>query len=600
MYSGSGQIRTYLDDFCSKHALRRFIRPSHTVTSTVWDAEAGEWAVEVRQNDTGEMVQDRCDLLVHATGYLNKPEWPKVPGLDAFKGPKLHSADYDESIDLTGKRVLLVGAGSSAVQILPAIQPIASHVKTFIRSPSWFLPQITTRNGDYTDEEIRSFIKDPSLVTKIRLENERAMNSIFTIYMKGTVLQAQSVQLLSSEARRILDDPEVEAKLIPDFAVGCKRIIPTGSRYLQALKRDNVDMVFTGVSRFTESGCVDDEGVAHEGDVVICATGFDTSYIPRYPIRAHGRNLQHEWAQKLNGYMGVGVAGFPNTFTMLGPYSPVSNGPTLAAVESQADYICAFVDRWQTEASIKTVTLRPQASADFTEHVDNVMRGLVWTDGCRNSHNNHSPGSRVPTTWPGSSLHYLEAMREVRFDDWEFTHSGNRFSFLGTGISQTEWDPTSDSAYYIRTEDDGKHGSRRMRNLAIAKTGSMPPRQLHRQAKLGPKASLDGSHEKKASVVVDVQPAIKVEAAATVTATSPPNLSPPRHRPRPESSLSTAQTLPGDGKDYCEPRSSKLYVPPATPSQFMHSRKPNHTSANIQLSSSKIRKHWSMIVRHVS
>jgi hypothetical protein len=205
------------------------------------------------------------------------------------------------------------------------------------------------------------------------------------------------------------------------------------------------------------------------------------------------------------------------------------------------------------------VTLRPQASADFTEHVDSVMRSLVWTDGCRNSHNNHVPGSRVPTTWPGSSLHYLEAMREVRFDDWEFAHSGNRFSFLGTGISQTEWDPTSDPAYYIRTEDDGKHGSRRMRNLIIAKTGSLPPRQLHRQAKLGPKASLDGSHEKKATATaMDVQPTIKVEAAATVTAASPPNLSTPRHRPRPESSLSTAQTLPGDGKDYCEPRSSKL------------------------------------------
>lgn len=539
----------------------------------------------MRQNDTGEVVRERCDLLVHATGYLNKPSWPKVQGLETFRGPKLHSANYDETVDLSGKKVLLLGSGSSAVQILPAIQPITGGVKTFIRSPSWFLPQISTRNSDYTDEEIQSFTRNPDLVTKIRQENERAMNSIFTIYMKGTVLQAYSVELLSSEARRILNDKEVEKKLIPNFAVGCKRIIPTGSRYLQALKQDNVEMVFTGVSSFTETGCIDDEGVEHEGDVVICATGFDTSYIPRYPILANGKNLQDEWSQHLSGYMGVGIPGFPNTFTMLGPYSPVSNGPMISAVEAQADYICAFVDRWQTEPAIKTVTLRPEASADFTAHVAKVMDDLVWTDGCRNSHNNHSPYSRVPTTWPGSTLHYLEAMREPRFDDWEIAHNGNRFSFLGTGISQTEWDPTSDPAYYIRTEDDGKHGSRRKRNLAIAKTGSLPARQLHRQAKLDPKASLDGSHENK-----EAQPAVdvKAEAAAAVAAiagapaaplpaavaaaaapTPPPaaaaataaptTLAPPPHaRPRPISSVSTAQTLPVEGKDYLEPRSSRL------------------------------------------
>lgn len=239
-----------------------------------------------------------------------------------------------------------------------------------------------------------------------------------------------------------------------------------------------------GVSSFTESGCISEDGEHYNGNVIILATGFDTSYVQGYPIRAHGRNLQEVWSSGLVGYLGLGIPDFPNTFTMLGPYSPVSNGPLLVAIESQADYICSFIDRWQTESSIRTFTLKHEAAADFTSHVSNIMPHFVWTDGCRNSHNNHSPGSRVPTTWPGSTLHYIEAIREVRYDDWDITHYSNRFSFLGTGISQAESDPTSDLAYYIRNTDDGTHGSRSKRNLAIAKTGSQPPRELHNQDKL--------------------------------------------------------------------------------------------------------------------
>lgn len=234
----------------------------------------------------------------------------------------------------------------------------------------------------------------------------------------------------------------------------------------------------------TDSGCAGEDGSSHDGDIIICATGFDTSYVPRYPIIGpSGRNLQDEWASEIMGYMGVGVSEFPNTFTMLGPYTPVSNGPTLICIEAQADYICQMIDRFQTER-IHSFTLKHDVCADFKAHVASAMDKAVWTDNCRNSHNNHSIGSRVPTTWPGSALHYLEAMRELRFEDWDYKYAGNRFSWLGTGVSQAEWDPTADLAYYVRQQDDMPIASRWRRNLAIAKSGSMPPRMLHRQPKL--------------------------------------------------------------------------------------------------------------------
>lgn len=202
------------------------------------------------------------------------------------------------------------------------------------------------------------------------------------------------------------------------------------------------------------------------------------------------------------GYMGVGVSEFPNTFTseqytlsmpflgtdndsVLGPYTPVSNGPTLIAIEAQADYICSFIDRYQTEPSIHSFYPKAGACVDFKAHVNDFMvNKAVWADNCRNSHNNHSIGGRVPTTWPGSTLHYLEAMREVRWEDWEFRYNRNRFKYLGNGVSQTEWDATADLGYYIKDGDDGMWNSRWRRNAAVNKSGSMPPRELHRQSKL--------------------------------------------------------------------------------------------------------------------
>jgi cation diffusion facilitator CzcD-associated flavoprotein CzcO len=179
--------------------LRRFINTSHAVTSTAWDPVANEWTVEVLRLDTGEVVQDKCDILVHATGYLNKPSWPKVPGLELFKGPKLHSAAYDESVSLEGKNVLIIGSGSSAVQILPAIQPIVDKTKIFIRSPSWLLPQISNKKDEYSPEEVAMFMKSPELVTALRQENERVMNSIFSKFFFYTCHCRQTKLCINGE-----------------------------------------------------------------------------------------------------------------------------------------------------------------------------------------------------------------------------------------------------------------------------------------------------------------------------------------------------------------------------------------------------------------
>lgn len=192
VYASSKEIADYLEGFATKYDLWKHIRTSHRVTEASWDPARGQWDVtaivtmtdQAGGAETTVTVRDSCHILVHATGYLNKPAWPSVPGLERFRGAKLHSAAWDESVSLAGKRVLLVGSGASSVQILPAIQPVAESVTVFIRTPRWTLPSPSSSNGGrggkFSPEDLERFANDPDAVLNLRLENERTLNSFFS------------------------------------------------------------------------------------------------------------------------------------------------------------------------------------------------------------------------------------------------------------------------------------------------------------------------------------------------------------------------------------------------------------------------------------
>lgn len=215
VYASSAEIRTYFEDFALNHGLQKFLKLSHRVENTQWSEVDGKWEIEVNDLATGRVVHDDCHILIHACGYLNKPAWPKIPGLDDYQGIKLHSADYDDTISLEGKNVILIGNGSagglltsstreanscssSAAQILPAIQPLVKHVRMFIRSPLWLLPDISTDQGRFTEEEIETFVKDHSTTMKLRKSNETTMNSIFSKYTMKCKIQTKGGLLTMS------------------------------------------------------------------------------------------------------------------------------------------------------------------------------------------------------------------------------------------------------------------------------------------------------------------------------------------------------------------------------------------------------------------
>ncbi|CAD6587284.1 MAG: hypothetical protein ASARMPRED_003053 [Alectoria sarmentosa] len=459
IYASSWQIRQYFHDFCCKYDLMKYIKLRQKVFEARWAETERVWKLRVQDLTSGQSFDDTCDIFIYACGYLNHWVWPKITGLDEYQGDLVHSANWDilreqklsislravsefgilpsrrhadsaiiqdSRVELRDKKIGLIGNGSSAVQILTQIQPEVARLTHFIRSPLWIFPPIEGDQRPYTPQEIETFTSDPRYLLSLRKRNEATANSMFSLYLRNSVLQNQVKTLVTSKMKEDSGYAFPEDKLIPRYSVGCRRITP-GPGYLKALTQENINVVYQGVAALTRQGCKLDNGQEESLDVIICATGFDTSFRPRFPILGFDdKNLQDT---------------------------------------ENIDSFCP-----------KTV-----AVDDFADHVQSFMQHTVWTEGCRSGFKNNTVSDRIPTLWPGSTLHCLEALRELRADDWDIRYHGNRFAWLGNGISQTEFDPTSDLGYSIRDHDDSPFSSRGLRREILSRSGTQPARELHRR-----------------------------------------------------------------------------------------------------------------------
>ncbi|KAF9057792.1 hypothetical protein BJ165DRAFT_77572 [Panaeolus papilionaceus] len=466
VYAGPKEIQQYLSDFCHKYELGQYIKFNHQVSEAVWDQSSGEWKLSIKRREDGKIIQDRCHIFVNASGVLNTWKWPDIEGIDNFKGKLVHSANWDSSIDLKDKHVGLIGNGSSAIQILPAIYPEVRKLTNFIRSPTWVVPVLAEPQHSYTEEEKLKFQQDPEAHLQYRKAQGVGLAKYFPLFIKDSDAQKATTDAMKEVLKAKLP-ADVVAELTPEWGVGCRRITP-GSDYLEKLGAEKTKVVVGSIARITEKGCVDSQGTEHPLDVLICATGFDTSFVPRFPILgADGVSLADAWKDEAKGYMGVGAAGFPNYFTLVGPGSPLATGPAMYPMELHADYILKMVDRYQTE-SIHSMVPKPEAVEDFVAQRDQFLKGTIWDDSCHSWYKS-GKARKLAALWPGSGLHFVTVMSEPRYEDWDYQYNGNRFAYFGNGYSQIEMkdSDTADWAYFVRNGDDSPHLSKRERVNAL-------------------------------------------------------------------------------------------------------------------------------------
>lgn len=431
--------------------------------------------MEVQNTSTGEIFSDYCDILINAGGILNAWRWPAIPGLDKYKGTLLHTANWDPNVNLTGKHVGLIGNGSSGIQVLPTIQPHVRKVTTFIREPTYVSPVQGLEQHVFTPQELHDFANTPGTLLQYRKQVETGLNGQFSLFLKGTKTQDDTRAYMIGQMKEKLNNKLLEDKLIPDWSLGCRRLTP-GVGYLESLTKENVEVVYGGITEITEKGCLCENGQEYPVDVLICATGFDTTFKPRFPLLGpSGSNLQDEWATEPKSYFGLAAADFPNYLIFLGPNCPIGNGPVLSAIEVQADWMLAVIDRYQT-SNIHSIAPKREAVEDFVAWKNDFMKGTVWADPCRSWYKANQADAPVTALWPGSTLHYIEALSEVRWDDLDVKYNSNRFTWLGNGFSQCESDPTADWAYYVREYDDQEYQSKGRKREILTRSGQIKER----------------------------------------------------------------------------------------------------------------------------
>ncbi|KIW97749.1 uncharacterized protein Z519_01333 [Cladophialophora bantiana CBS 173.52] len=444
-YAEAPEIHAYFKGCAIKWDCMKYIKLGHRVIRAEWSSSDSVWDITTEILETGALMHDRCDVLLSATGVLNNWKWPAIDGLNDFKGKLLHSARWDDSYDFKDKNVAVIGAGSSAIQIVPNLTPKVRRMINFIRSPTWITPEFSQslamegRDTKFSSEQIQRFKDDKKYFLQYRKLVQNTGSSNFGTFYKGSPRQLEAVKNFSAMMRkRLNEDEEIAARLIPKFPVGCRRYTP-GSGYLEALVASKSQVIMDEIDHIDSGGLVTKDGNYHAVDAIICATGFDTSFRPAFPvIGVDGRNLSKYWSDEPLHYLSIAVPKFPNYFIIGGPNSPIANGSLISGLEVELDYAYSCVEKMQTE-NITSMDVKEEAMRDFIEHRNESMKAFVWSGDCRSWYKNGRIDGPVIGPWPGSSWHFNEALEKPRFEDYNLTYmQRNRFSYLGYGRTLRE------------------------------------------------------------------------------------------------------------------------------------------------------------------
>ncbi len=403
------EIKRYLEEVARDFRVDGLVRHGVDVVSCRWGGHSGSWAVAAADGRSW-----RADAVVIATGQLHQPAVPRFRGFDEFAGHAFHSARWDHSYDLAGKRVAVIGTGASAVQFVPEIASAAGRLHVFQRTGNWFLPR---RNRAYP-ALVRGVIRYVPGVQALRRRFIYYYAETLTMMIRNPRTVGRIGRLRSSLFMHWqLRDPEVRRKAWPDYTFGCKRVL-FSSRFLPALQRPNVELVTSPIDRFTAAGVVTADGVTREIDCVIWGTGFKSTefMFPMEIIGAGGKSLREDWADGAHAHLGVCVPGFPSLFLMYGPNTNTSGGSIVFYEETQAAYIRQALEAMSARRAV-SMSVRSDVEAASDREVQAAFAGTAWTE-CDSWYRDER--GRIVANWPGYMTQYGERLRVLDPDEFEF------------------------------------------------------------------------------------------------------------------------------------------------------------------------------------
>lgn len=375
LWASGAAIQQYHRDVVDRLGLASLIELNTEVVEAHWDDGRHQWTVTLADGD-----QRAADFLICATGVLHHPFTPEIPGLENFEGAVGHTARWDADVEFTGKRVAVIGTGSTGVQVVSALQRTAASIEHYVRSPQWILwaPMTMPQLPGLATLLARS----PKLHARL-YETLLWASGILADITTRPSWRRRAVQAYARLCLRVqVRDATLRAKLTPDYQPLCKRQVVSGT-YYRAIQSDNASLVIEDIVEVTPRGIRTADGVDHATDVIVLATGFHAHHYMR-PMRLTGRDgisIDDAWAKGPRAYRMTAIPGFPNLFTVLGPNSPTGSISLQFSAELTAGYIAQCIDQFR-RGEWSTIEVTDEATTQFNDGVKAAMGPTVWNTGC--------------------------------------------------------------------------------------------------------------------------------------------------------------------------------------------------------------------------
>ncbi|MCW2867702.1 MAG: Cyclohexanone monooxygenase, partial [Marmoricola sp.] len=407
MFADQAELEEYTHHVIDKHGLRERTRLETEVQQLTWTGT--EWEVETSQG------LFTAQFVINASGPLSTPVVPEFRGRATFAGAQFHTNDWDHSVDLTGKKVAIVGSGASAAQVIPAIQPEVEELHVFQRSPHWVLPR---PDREFTRWQRRLLGVRPlhrALRTVIYWGLE--MRVVGFKYSR-TALKLVAERHARKHLAELVPDPELRERLTPDFTIGCKRIILSNTLY-PALSAPNATVHDRdqGIAEVTPEGITTKDGQHLDLDVIVWSTGYDaTDGVISYPVVGRdGTKLSSFWEEFPRAYLGTSMPGFPNLFLITGPNTGIGHTSAIFVIEAQLEYVVRAIEHTRRNGA-RSLVVKASAEEGYTAMIHSEMEQTVWKQGgCTSWY--QSRDGHVVAMFPGFSFTFRRLAKDFKPDD---------------------------------------------------------------------------------------------------------------------------------------------------------------------------------------
>jgi cation diffusion facilitator CzcD-associated flavoprotein CzcO len=408
LFSPGDEIQRYFEAVAHRYGIDALIRTGKEITRC--ELHEGRWHLAASDGST-----DVGDVVIGATGVLHHPAYPAIPGLDAFAGALFHSARWNHDVALAGKRVGVVGTGSSAIQIVGAVVHEVQTLTLFQRTPQWITP---IQNPPYQEEEKAQFREHPEVIDALRATIAGSITDGFANHLADVdspqlrAIHEGCVANLESSVR----DPQLRERLRPSYRAACKRLVMSANFY-DAIQQPNARLVTEGIARVEPAGVRTQDGTLHELDVLVLATGFRVDQFLR-PMQVRGEGgatLDEAWREGPHAYMAISVPDFPNLFLLNGPNAPVGNFSLIEVAELQFGYILQLIERLRSGAC-DALSASHAAMERFDAERREAAKKTIWNSGCKSWYLDETG---LPTAWPWTFDRFRAEMATPRWGDFE-------------------------------------------------------------------------------------------------------------------------------------------------------------------------------------